>query len=60
LSVLNDLKKEIETIEDAKELPDNARIVIEIAKKVDRLQLTISRELVFRAIVQACFGKPEL
>ena len=60
MSVLNDLKKEIETIEDAKELPEPARAVIEIAKQVDGLQLTISRELVFRAIVQVCFGKLEL
>ena len=60
MSILNDLKKEIETIEDAKELPDRARVVIEIAKQVDKLRLCLPRELEFKAIVQVCFGKLEL
>lgn len=60
MSVLTDLKNEIEKLEGAQELPHNAQVVFEIAKQIEKLPPNLPRELVFRAMVQAAFGKMEL
>ncbi len=60
MSTVSELKEEIQQIEDAKALPENVRIVFEIATQVEKLQSALPRELIFRAAVQARFGRLEL
>ncbi|HUI87378.1 MAG TPA: hypothetical protein VLX61_01510 [Anaerolineales bacterium] len=57
MGILMDLKNEIEAIESDKELNTNAKIVIDIAEQVDKLNSKLPHELIFQAIVQAIFGK---
>lgn len=60
MSVLNDLKNEIEELEGAKELPPNVQTIIQTAKGIDDLNLKLPRELIFKAAVQACFENIKL
>lgn len=61
MSVLGDLKEELEAIEGAKTLPNPAVIVMQIAKQIDGLELSrLPCELIFKAAIQACFGKQDL
>jgi hypothetical protein len=48
--------KELKKAKIESKLPENVRIVIEIAKQVDALKLTLPRELVFKAAVLALYG----
>jgi len=46
-------KKEVD---DEKEIPNDAMVVFEIAKQVEKIDRNIPRELIFRAAVMAIFG----
>jgi len=50
-------KKEVD---DEKEIPNDAMVVFEIAKQVEKIDRNIPRELIFCAAVMAVFGKIEI
>ncbi len=60
MSVLAELKQEIENAEGAKELPETVRVVMKIAECVETMKTPLPRDLVFKAAVQALYGKMEL
>jgi len=53
----NEKTLEQEEIEDAHKLPQDAQQVVEIAKAVANLSTSLSRELVFKAMVQVIYGR---